>query len=99
MFFISRTTLGHRLSEGARLLRQTLIERKLTQLETERLLGIPRGMLNKWLHCKQAPGIEFAVRIEQMLGIPVESWVQKPTVPIMPHRVRMPKKECCDGCS
>jgi plasmid maintenance system antidote protein VapI len=45
-----------------------------TQLAVAAELGISQGHLNDMKTGRRKPGRELAVRIERMLGVPVQSW-------------------------
>lgn len=65
---------------GPELLRAALSERGLTHVAVEESIGATRGVMSRWLNGERRPRLRFAVLLEQQLGIPLRSWVSKPTV-------------------
>jgi transcriptional regulator with XRE-family HTH domain len=57
--------------------------RMVNQRETAELLGITEAYLSQLLNNKRQPGLDNAIKIERLTGIPVEAWtlsdVSKPS--------------------
>jgi transcriptional regulator with XRE-family HTH domain len=75
-------TLGPSVTEGVVLLWKELRLRGWTQGKLARELGMSsNAMVNRWLHAMRRPSIRWAVRIEQVTGVPVRSWSEERTKP------------------
>jgi plasmid maintenance system antidote protein VapI len=61
--------------DGAERLRDWVHRSRCSKGEAAQMLGIGQVYLSQLLHRKRKPGLETAVRIEQVTGISVESWV------------------------
>ena len=60
---------------GRERLAQWIKRSKLNQIETARLIGIHETQLSQILAGNRRPGLDNAVKIEAVTGIPVEAWV------------------------
>lgn len=75
---LRRTNLGPLENEGARLLWLCLRDRKLTLSDLAREIGTKPGMLNRWAWCDVRPSGEWALDLENKLGIPMRAWQEAP---------------------
>ena len=57
-------------------LEKTLRERGVTQGALAKELGISGAMLSRIIHGKRRPGIDNALRISKLLGVPMETFFQ-----------------------
>lgn len=68
-------------SRGPELLKAALAAREWSQGQLEReleaLLGekVGDGIVSKWTKGKRVPGLEYALAMERLLGVPAASWV------------------------
>lgn len=76
----TRTTLGPRFSEGARLLWEAMEHRGWTQGQLRKELGVTTGRVSRWLYGDLRPPLTVAVSISKKLHIPEEAWMQSPSV-------------------
>ena len=81
---LTRTTLGDHFSEGARLLWAALTSRGWSQHDLCRALDMKPGTQSRWLYGDQRPGLVVAVKLHDLLAIPVETWNQAPKQPFQP---------------
>lgn len=70
-----RTRLGSRYSEGARLLRIALKQRGWSQTRLKTELGTALSV-SYWIFGDKRPSLEWAIKLRDLLGIPVEAWRQ-----------------------
>lgn len=80
-----RRTLGKHFSEGSRRLWLAL-DGELEALAQQ--LGVDSGQLGKWLYGDRRPSIEWAVRIQDILGIPAVEWARPATASFIPPAAR-----------
>ena len=73
-----RSELGEHFNEGARLLWKVLDERECSQLQLQRDLGVPAGVVNRLLYGERRPGLKMALLIEEKFDIPLTSWNEAP---------------------
>ena len=78
---LRRTRLGSLFSEGSRLLRQVIEGRRWSMNEAARQVDATTGMLAQWLFGDRRPGLEWAIKLRDLLGIPVDAWVQPAQAP------------------
>ena len=85
-----RLNLGKNFNEGAR---QVWLWMARTGNEQSDLLkslasiadgASAQGLLAKWIYGDQVPTITWASRIEQVTGVPIALWSQKPVAPFVP---------------
>lgn len=82
-----RRTLGDAFSEGSRRLWAAADE--LGGVEaTAAKLGTQGNQLSKWLYGDRRPSIEWAVRIQDILGIPAVEWARPATASFIPPAAR-----------
>ncbi len=84
----TRTSLGKRFSEGARLLWVAKTERGWSQGEVRRAIGAKAGVVPRWLYGDTKPSWDWAVRLRDTLGIPLEAWTVPSTVVFIPPAAR-----------
>lgn len=84
----SRTELGDRFSEGARLLWCVLSDRGWSQGELTRAIGAKPGVVPRWLYGDTKPGWTWATKLRDMFGITFETWTVEPTLPFVPPAAR-----------
>ena len=75
---LTRSSLGEKFSEGARLMWAILEKRDWDQATCERELSLPKGYANRLLYGDRRPGLEMALRIEELTKIPARSWLINP---------------------
>lgn len=76
----SRSTIGPRFSEGARLLWVKAILLKGHSQETIRdLLGAPRGVVSRWLYGDRKPSLKYMEKARKVYRVPVATWLDDPT--------------------
>jgi plasmid maintenance system antidote protein VapI len=59
---------------GAQQLRDWIERRGYNQVEASRVLGIHEAFVSMLINGKRTPGLDKAVRIERLTGIPVAAW-------------------------
>lgn len=74
----SRTTLGPKFTEGARLLWLTSGRMGHTQEDIRRTVGCSRGLVHRWLFGDKGIDLAYAFRVEDVYGIPARAWLSKP---------------------
>lgn len=79
----SRTHLGPKFSEGARLLWEAKVSQQLSIEELRRRIKASSGMVNLWLYGDKRPGLTYAHRLYVEFGIAVTLWTQKPTATLV----------------
>ncbi len=81
----TRTTLGKRFSEGARLAWRALTERGWTASDLrERMTGpsgslLGVGVVDRVLYGDSLPSLPSASQIETLLGVPMAAWARSPS--------------------
>jgi hypothetical protein len=82
-----RRELGERFSEGARQLWLVVEREGLTHKRLRERIG--RGFdVTRWLYGDSVPPVAALVRIEELWGIRVALWLQKPRHRFVPPAVR-----------
>lgn len=66
---------GAKFNRGAQLLRAELDRRGWSQTKLKSELGTDQS-ISYWLHGDRRPGLEGAIKLRDLLGIPVDAWVQ-----------------------
>lgn len=64
------------MTAGRARLRAWIERSKVKDYEAAALLTVHPVMLSQWLSGTRTPGLDSAVKIEQITGIPVGSWLQ-----------------------
>ena len=85
---VTRLTLGPRFSEGARLLWLVLAERAWSQGEAARAIGAKAGVVPRWLYGDTRPSWDWASKLRDLFGIPLESWTLPPSIPFVAPAAR-----------
>lgn len=57
------------------LLHRLLKQKKMTQKELGKCLGVTQSNISRICNGKQMPTLKQAVRLEEVLGIPVAYWI------------------------
>jgi transcriptional regulator with XRE-family HTH domain len=57
-------------------LRTELERRGLSQNELAKKVGTDSAMVSRWVHGTRVPGLEYAFRLEDVLGIPPKLWLE-----------------------
>ena len=70
-----RPVKGKFFSEGSRQLWLALDEKRWSQEELAAKLGTKSGHTSPWLYGTRRPGLEWALRIEKVLGIEASAWL------------------------
>jgi transcriptional regulator with XRE-family HTH domain len=68
------------MESGAVQLRDWMRRRGFTQADAARFLGFDEPYISVLASGKRTPGLENAVLIEQLSGIPVEAWMRQKEV-------------------
>ena len=63
-------------TRGPKLLERALARKGWSQGDLERELGAGDAVVSKWINGVRTPGLEYALKIERLLGVPAESWVE-----------------------
>jgi transcriptional regulator with XRE-family HTH domain len=63
------------MAHGREQLRDWIDRRHFNQREASEYLSTPEAMVSSWLSGRRSPGLENAVNIERLTGIPVEAWM------------------------
>lgn len=71
----TRPPRGPKFSRGAQLLSSTLEEKGWSQTRLKRELGTANAA-SYWVHGDRRPSLEAALRLRDLLGIPVDAWVE-----------------------
>lgn len=66
-----------RRMRGPELLRQAMQARGLTQTALEASVGASKGLVSRWLSGERTPELSFAVRLEDLLGVPARAWLPR----------------------
>lgn len=66
---------GRKFNRGAQLLAAALEQRGWSQTRLKNELGTTQAVSN-WLYGDRRPSLEWAVKLRDLLGIPVEAWNQ-----------------------
>jgi transcriptional regulator with XRE-family HTH domain len=75
-------TQPNRLS-GRALLERWIVRGRMTQADAAEYIGISRVKLNQYLNAERRPGLETAIRIEDVTGIAVRCWlIEDPIKPV-----------------
>lgn len=87
-----RRHLGDKFNEGARLLWVRMTAKRWTQADVIRRIRETTGRnasgpLSRFLYGESLPSLEWAIAIEDAVGIKVRSWTQAPTAPFVPPAV------------
>lgn len=88
---LSRTTLGPRFSEGARLLWDAMSRLSLSQWGLTRLLGTKPGVVSRWLYGDTRPGWDWANKILSACDVPLDAWTKPSSVRFVPPAARKAK--------
>lgn len=75
MIDMTRTAIGPQFSRGSALLWECLTTRA-SQGALSREIGVPNGMLSRWLYGDRRPSWDRARRMRDVLGIPLEAWTE-----------------------
>lgn len=62
-------------SKGGDEMRKVREQRNLSQREVAEMLGISNNEVSDYENGRKTPGLERAVKIEKVLGVPCEVWV------------------------
>lgn len=62
------------MESGAEQLRDWMRRRGFTQADAARFLNFDAASMSNFCAGKRTPGLETALRIERLTGIPVEAW-------------------------
>lgn len=62
------------MDSGRQLLRAWMGRMRFNQSDTAEYLGISKAELSLYLSRERTPGLDRALHIERMTGIPVEAW-------------------------
>ena len=81
---IRRVRAGLHFNEGARLLHLFLLEKDVSQADLTRALGVPLGVVNRWLYGDVRPGVRWALELLQTTGIAVSAWHSEALGPFVP---------------
>lgn len=63
--------------DGRKLLREALAARQWSQGELERQLDLSDSAVGRWVRGERRPGVNAALQLQRVLGIPVEAWAHK----------------------
>ena len=63
------------LDSGPDLLRAALGARSMSLADLQRKLGCSSGLISRWLAGTRTPGLEYALAMELLFGVPASSWV------------------------
>lgn len=63
------------MQSGAAQLKDWMIRRRFLQKEAAEYIGLDETFVSQMVNGKRVPGLENAVLIERMTGIPVEAWM------------------------
>ena len=63
------------MQSGRTRLRHWIERSKVNQTQAAEILGVHQVVLSQWLTGTRVPGLENAVKLEQLTGISVESWL------------------------
>lgn len=68
---------------GPEQLKRALAAREWSQGDLERAIAkhlgrveIGDGLVSKWMNSKRVPGLEYALAIETLLGVPARAWLE-----------------------
>lgn len=61
--------------DGPKLLVEALQAKGLSQGDLERIIGCGDSLVSKWVNGRRTPGLEYALKLESVLGVPAASWV------------------------
>jgi transcriptional regulator with XRE-family HTH domain len=64
------------MADPTRLLRRALKRAGWTQAELARRTGLDKTAVSRLVNGERGPSLKLAVKLEQLLDIPVSSWVQ-----------------------
>ena len=64
------------IPEGRRLLRSALRNHGLTYAEVAAAVGVTKSTVWKWAAGEQVPDLAWAFQLEDVLGVPAQSWVR-----------------------
>lgn len=56
-------------------LRAALVKRGWTQNELARQLGTDTAVVSRWMTGRRKPGLELALKLEDLLGVQAQLWV------------------------
>lgn len=65
-------------NQGARILRQKMAEKELSQGEVARRVGVGVDVVGRWLKEAHRPRGDKAELLEKEIGVPAGSWWQEP---------------------
>lgn len=71
----TKAGVGRRFSRGAQLLAAALQERGWSQTKLKREMATDHA-ISHWLYGERRPGLEAAIHLRDLLGIPVDAWVE-----------------------
>lgn len=63
--------------EPSSLLRAWREQKNLTQEDVAKLVGVDQATWSNWENNKRRPGLDSALEIEKLTGIPANAWVKK----------------------
>jgi len=64
------------MTKGGRMLQEAMAEHKLTFRDVGLALGVNHTNVHHWV-TKRVPMLRWAVRLEELYGVPVESWMEE----------------------
>jgi transcriptional regulator with XRE-family HTH domain len=68
--------MGRRVPGAVEQVKAELDRRGWTQNEFARQVGADSGIVSRWMTGRNLPGLEMALKIESLLGIPARAWVE-----------------------
>jgi len=63
-------------TRGPKMLKRALARKGWSQGDLERELGAGDAVVSKWVNGVRTPGLEYALAIERLLGVPASAWVE-----------------------
>lgn len=84
----TRTELGPKFSEGARLLWVEMDKRDWSGFRLGNELGLASGQVVRYLYGDRVPVLELAMKIKDVLGIEPESFTHPPSTLFVPPAAR-----------
>jgi len=96
-----RLTLGPVFSEASRRLWLEIQRRGWSQTRLKKELGAHDGAVTRWLYGDRKPGLQKALRVQEVLDIDPALWGQKPAQPFTPPALEHdgPSQAGCNsGC-
>lgn len=84
----TRTHLGEHFSEGARLLWAEIEIRGWSQGQLAKAIDAKPGVVPRWLYGDTKPSWDWAARLRDVLGIPLEAWTLAASESFVPPAAR-----------